>query len=126
MGRVVTTSAPPTTPAKHAAVFRNRLTHGSRRVSTRRLVSVESCMAAIDACSAPQAVAILAQSLRRARSLAMPYYSTTGSSVARNAQPLCCTSVVGEIAVAHNGNLVNTGALRERLQSTGVEFSTTN
>src|SRR5579871_144852 len=35
-------------------------------------------------------------------------YSTTGSSVVRNAQPLCCTSVVGDIAVAHNGNLVNT------------------
>src|SRR5229473_3408316 len=27
-------------------------------------------------------------------------YSTTGSSIVRNAQPLCCTSVVGQVAVA--------------------------
>jgi amidophosphoribosyltransferase len=53
-------------------------------------------------------------------------YSTTGSSVVRNAQPLCCTSVVGEIAVAHNGNLVNTGPLRGALEKHGVEFTTSN
>src|SRR5947207_2635755 len=39
-------------------------------------------------------------------------YSTTGSSVVRNAQPLCSTSHVGQLAVAHNGNLVNTSGLR--------------
>lgn len=53
-------------------------------------------------------------------------YSTTGSSVIRNAQPLCCTSVVGEIAVAHNGNLVNTAPLRAMLERDGAEFATTN
>jgi amidophosphoribosyltransferase len=53
-------------------------------------------------------------------------YSTTGSSVVRNAQPLCCTSVVGEVAVAHNGNLVNTTPLREYLEVQGVRFETTN
>jgi len=53
-------------------------------------------------------------------------YSTTGSSVIRNAQPLCCTSVVGDIAVAHNGNLVNTGPLREYLEVQGVHFETSN
>ena len=53
-------------------------------------------------------------------------YSTTGSSVARNAQPLCCSSVVGDVAVAHNGNLINTQPLREQLQERGVVFQTSN
>ncbi|HXG23670.1 MAG TPA: amidophosphoribosyltransferase, partial [Chthonomonadales bacterium] len=53
-------------------------------------------------------------------------YSTTGSSVVCNAQPLCCTSVAGDIAVAHNGNLVNTGPLRSSLEKQGIEFTTTN
>ena len=48
-------------------------------------------------------------------------YSTTGSSVVRNAQPLCCTSVCGEVAVAHNGNLVNTTRLRGELAREGFE-----
>src|SRR5437016_3710104 len=53
-------------------------------------------------------------------------YSTTGSSVIRNAQPLCCTSVVGDVAIAHNGNLINTNKLRASLQNQGIEFNTTN
>lgn len=53
-------------------------------------------------------------------------YSTTGSSVLCNAQPLACTARVGEIAVAHNGNLVNTKAIRAALQAEGCEFETTN
>src|SRR4029078_7262342 len=32
-------------------------------------------------------------------------YSTTGSSHIRNAQPLTANSALGQIAVAHNGNL---------------------
>src|SRR2546423_6768484 len=53
-------------------------------------------------------------------------YSTTGSSVIRNAQPLCCTSVVGDVAIAHNGNLVNTEELRCIMQRRGVDFETSN
>ncbi len=53
-------------------------------------------------------------------------YSTTGSSVLCNAQPLIGTSAAGEIAVAHNGNLVNTKELRDGLLAQGVEFETTN
>lgn len=49
-------------------------------------------------------------------------YSTTGSSVVRNAQPIFCQTELGELAVAHNGNLVNALALRKELQSKGVEF----
>jgi amidophosphoribosyltransferase len=53
-------------------------------------------------------------------------YSTTGSSVIRNAQPLCCTSVVGDVAIAHNGNLINTSELRASLEDQGIEFNTSN
>ncbi len=53
-------------------------------------------------------------------------YSTTGSSVRRNAQPVSCTTVVGDIAVAHNGNLINAHELRARLEAEGDSFVTTN
>ena len=53
-------------------------------------------------------------------------YSTTGSSVVRNAQPLCCTAVAGQVAVAHNGNLINSGPLRSALEKRGVGFETSN
>jgi len=42
-------------------------------------------------------------------------YSTTGSSVVYNAQPLLTKSEIGTFALAHNGNLVNTERLRTEL-----------
>jgi amidophosphoribosyltransferase len=53
-------------------------------------------------------------------------YSTTGSSTLCNAQPLASTSIVGDIAVAHNGNLINTAKLRAELQAEGCRFETSN
>jgi amidophosphoribosyltransferase len=53
-------------------------------------------------------------------------YSTTGSSVIGNAQPISCTSVVGQVAVAHNGNLINTEELRAEMEAEGEVFETTN
>lgn len=53
-------------------------------------------------------------------------YSTSGSSILRNAQPIQVESVYGPIAVAHNGNLLNAVALRQRLQDEGVHFRGTN
>lgn len=49
-------------------------------------------------------------------------YSTTGASVLRNAQPVFCQSLVGDIAVAHNGNLINTAELRAEMEAQGVRF----
>jgi len=43
-------------------------------------------------------------------------YSTTGSSCIENAQPIRIESDLGPIAVAHNGNLVNTQYLSEVLE----------
>jgi amidophosphoribosyltransferase len=53
-------------------------------------------------------------------------YSTTGASVLRNAQPIYCQSLVGDIAVAHNGNLINAGKLREEMEREGEKFETTS
>ena len=53
-------------------------------------------------------------------------YSTTGSSVLRNAQPLHCCLHTGTVAVAHNGNLINTEELRREMEGRGIEFETTN
>jgi amidophosphoribosyltransferase len=53
-------------------------------------------------------------------------YSTTGASVLRNAQPVYCQSLVGEIAVAHNGNLINAKELRQEMELEGEVFSSTS
>ncbi len=52
-------------------------------------------------------------------------YSTTGSSHVINAQPFTVTHQGGTLAVAHNGNLVNTRMLRDELESQGSIFQTT-
>lgn len=52
-------------------------------------------------------------------------YSTTGSSIPVNVQPLQAESVDGPMALAHNGNLVNTKNLRKRLLMEGSTFNTT-
>ena len=52
-------------------------------------------------------------------------YSTTGSSVLKNAQPFQVDYSRGSLAVAHNGNLVNTSELRSRLEKAGSIFQST-
>ena len=44
-------------------------------------------------------------------------YSTTGDSALLNAQPISVESTKGLIAIAHNGNLVNLGNSKARLES---------
>src|SRR5206468_4235952 len=51
-------------------------------------------------------------------------YSTTGSSIACNAQPIMIQSSDGPLALAHNGNLVNAAHLRAEMEEQGVEFRT--
>lgn len=52
-------------------------------------------------------------------------YSTTGSSTIKNAQPITVETSRGQIAIAHNGNLVNAGRLRAELEADGSIFQTT-
>lgn len=52
-------------------------------------------------------------------------YSTAGASVNENTQPLVLNYVKGTLALAHNGNLVNTLELRKELAHTGAIFQTT-
>lgn len=52
-------------------------------------------------------------------------YSTTGSSCAQNCQPIVVTTNVGDVALGHNGDLVNSTKLRTKLQNDGWAFLTT-
>ena len=52
-------------------------------------------------------------------------YSTTGSSRIINAQPTVVDTPLGPLALAHNGNLVNTVELREELIKSGCYFNST-
>ncbi|AHY46195.1 purF: amidophosphoribosyltransferase [Rubrobacter radiotolerans] len=53
-------------------------------------------------------------------------YSTTGSASWENAQPEFHGRGDVNVAVAHNGNLVNTGRLREELTGEGFDFNSTS
>jgi amidophosphoribosyltransferase len=52
-------------------------------------------------------------------------YSTAGGSMLCNAQPIVAFTSKGPIAVAHNGNLINGGELRQQLEAEGAIFNST-
>ncbi|HMO24859.1 MAG TPA: class II glutamine amidotransferase, partial [Tepidisphaeraceae bacterium] len=52
-------------------------------------------------------------------------YSTTGSSKLCNAQPLLRQYLMGPVAVAHNGNLINASLLRQEYEAAGHIFQST-
>lgn len=53
-------------------------------------------------------------------------YSTAGDTNLKNAQPLTVSCQKGDVALAHNGNLVNATGLRKELESRGDIFQTTS
>jgi amidophosphoribosyltransferase len=53
-------------------------------------------------------------------------YSTTGSSLMRNVQPFMIETIHGPLALGHNGNLVNSAELRQRLLEDGVGLSSSS
>ncbi|HRO68572.1 MAG TPA: hypothetical protein PL182_13455 [Pseudobdellovibrionaceae bacterium] len=53
-------------------------------------------------------------------------YSTTGENLISNAQPLTATLFNGPVAVAHNGNIVNSEILRQELKRQGSIFHATS
>jgi amidophosphoribosyltransferase len=51
-------------------------------------------------------------------------YSTAGESLVANAHPILVDSIHGQLAVCHNGNIVNAGELRDALVREGAIFQT--
>src|ERR687896_1494487 len=51
-------------------------------------------------------------------------YSTAGESKLSNAQPIVIDCVHGQMAIAHNGNIVNANEIKDRLVSEGSIFQT--
>jgi len=53
-------------------------------------------------------------------------YSTTGANVRENAQPIVVKYRNGQLALAHNGNLVNASEIRQYMEENGAVFQTTS
>lgn len=53
-------------------------------------------------------------------------YSTSGSSRLENAQPILVEYSLGQVAIAHNGNLVNASLLRDEYEAYGHIFKGTS
>jgi amidophosphoribosyltransferase len=63
--------------------------------------------------------------LRGAFAIGHNRYSTTGSPRAANTQPILINYKGGQLAIAHNGNLVNSRELRLQLEEQGSIFQST-
>jgi len=60
------------------------------------------------------------------RALGHTRYSTAGSSVVANAQPIVVKTSMGPVGIVHNVNLTNPAEIRERLEQDGSIFQTTS
>jgi amidophosphoribosyltransferase len=60
------------------------------------------------------------------RAIGHTRYSTAGTSVLANAQPIVVKTSMGPIGIVHNGNLTNAVEIRRRLEREGSIFQTTS
>ena len=60
------------------------------------------------------------------RAIGHTRYSTAGSSVIANAQPIVVKTSMGPVGIVHNGNLTNGLELRQELEAAGSIFQTTS
>ncbi len=60
--------------------------------------------------------------LKGSKAIGHNRYSTAGSSSILDAQPIAAKYLLGEIAIAHNGNLINKDEVREKLIKEGAIF----
>ncbi len=60
------------------------------------------------------------------RAIGHTRYSTAGTSVIANAQPIVVKTSLGPLGIVHNGNLTNAVELRRRLEEDGSIFQTTS
>src|SRR5438128_6512618 len=65
------------------------------------------------------------EQLKGSRAIGHTRYSTTGTSTVKNAQPFVVDCIRGQMAIAHNGNLINADLLRDELERKGSIFQTT-
>lgn len=66
------------------------------------------------------------QKLRNPTAIGHVRYSTAGASKAVNSQPLLAEYSRGQVAVAHNGNLINAALLRDEYEAYGSIFKSTS
>ena len=66
------------------------------------------------------------QSLSGQAAIGHVRYSTTGSTRWANAQPVCLNRNGHTLALAHNGNIVNTSELREIMGPQGIKLTSTS
>ena len=67
---------------------------------------------------------VLTETLKGLAAVGHNRYSTTGSNSLANVQPFRMNYRMGGLALAHNGNLTNTRAIRTSLQEEGALFNT--
>ena len=60
------------------------------------------------------------------RAIGHTRYSTSGTSVMANAQPIVVKTSMGPLGIIHNGNLVNDRGIRQELEAEGSIFQTTS
>jgi len=60
------------------------------------------------------------------RAIGHTRYSTAGTSVLANAQPIVVKTSMGPLGIVHNGNLTNAVEIRQRLEREGSIFQTTS
>ncbi|MDR1796883.1 MAG: amidophosphoribosyltransferase [Clostridiales Family XIII bacterium] len=65
------------------------------------------------------------ETLKGASAIGHVRYSTAGGSDPENAQPIAVSHIKGNLAIAHNGNLVNAGVLRQEIEMQGGIFHST-
>ena len=63
--------------------------------------------------------------MKGSRAIGHVRYSTTGSSILRNAQPFLINHKRYSVSIAHNGNLTNAVKLRRKMEKEGSIFQTT-
>ncbi len=66
------------------------------------------------------------QRLPGSRALGHTRYSTAGTSVIANAQPIVVKTSIGALGLVHNGNLTNAVEIRDDLERDGAIFQTTS
>ncbi|MBI1856157.1 MAG: amidophosphoribosyltransferase, partial [Chloroflexi bacterium] len=91
-------------------------------VADRRTMSIHKGVGLVSQVFTPPVMA----SLNGHYAIGHTRYSTTGSSSERNAQPFMIETIHGPLALAHNGNLVNSAELRDELMRQGVGLSSSS